>query len=313
MFVKLYKSEKEKLWDQFVRNCRNSHFFFFRNYLEYHNDRFEDFSLMVYDENETIVCLLPANKVNDQIISHGGLTFGGLLVDDKTTTNKTLLAMEAILAFLKENQIVEFIYKPIPFIYSKKTAQEDLNALFRNDAELTRRDVCSTIDYSSPIKYSKGRKWSVKKAKQDETIEITTNDDFAEFWDLLNEVLGSRHGVQAVHSLEEINLLYSRFPKNIKLIAGKVEGKIQSGALIFETDTVAHVQYMASSFEGKENYVLDKVIDFAIEHYKDKKRYFSFGISNENEGKELNRGLISQKEGFGAKSIVHEYYKINIK
>lgn len=41
-------------------------------------------------------------------------------------------------------------------------------------------------------------------------------------------------------------------------------------------------------------------------------KYFDFGISNENNGRFLNRGLIAQKEGFGARTIVHDFYELSI-
>ena len=40
-------------------------------------------------------------------------------------------------------------------------------------------------------------------------------------------------------------------------------------------------------------------------------RYFDFGISNEQGGRKLNRGLIDQKEGFGARAVVHDHYAID--
>ena len=44
--------------------------------------------------------------------------------------------------------------------------------------------------------------------------------------------------------------------------------------------------------------------------FTSQKKYIDFGISNEGNGKILNLGLISQKEGFGAKAVVHDFYEI---
>ena len=43
--------------------------------------------------------------------------------------------------------------------------------------------------------------------------------------------------------------------------------------------------------------------------YKNKK-FFDFGISNENEGKIINKGLLKWKESFGARAIVHDFYEV---
>lgn len=312
MFVEPYTAEKETIWNQFVTNCKNSHFFFYRKYLEYHNKRFKDSSLFIYDDNNKIITVLPANTSNNQLISHGGLTFGGFLMDDKMTTSKLLLVMDKVIEYCKSNNIQEFIYKPIPYIYSKKTSQEDLYTLFRNNAELFRRDVCSVIDFRYPFKYSNRRTRNLKKANLNIDIKINENAHLDRFWNLLEEVLKTRHNVSPVHSLEEIKQLQSDFPNNISLITGNFNDKLVSGVVIFETDNVAHLQYIATNIEGRDNFVLDKLIDFSINKYKEEKQYFSFGISNENNGKVLNDGLIAHKEGFGAKAVVHDYYKIKI-
>ena len=39
---------------------------------------------------------------------------------------------------------------------------------------------------------------------------------------------------------------------------------------------------------------------------------FDFGISTEQGGRYLNEGLIFQKEGFGARTVVYDTYELNI-
>jgi len=56
--------------------------------------------LIVYDDKNKIIAILPANISNNQLISHGGLTFGGLLIDDKMTTSKLLLVMDQVQVLL---------------------------------------------------------------------------------------------------------------------------------------------------------------------------------------------------------------------
>ena len=41
------------------------------------------------------------------------------------------------------------------------------------------------------------------------------------------------------------------------------------------------------------------------------KPYFSFGISNEEQGEKVNLGLLKWKESFVARSMVHDFYKID--
>ena len=82
--------------------------------------------------------------------------------------------------------------------------------------------------------------------------------------------------------------------------------------MVFENTQIVHTQYLANSIIGRDVGALDFVIDKLInEIYKDKK-YFDFGISNENDGRFLNAGLIAQKEGFGARAVVHDFYELMV-
>jgi len=256
--------------------------------------------------------LLPANIDGNILHSHQGLTFGGFLIDDKMKTETILTIFEILKIFLKENNVNKLIYKCIPYIYHVKPSEEDRYALFKNDALLIRRDVSSTINLTQKVRYSKGRKWTVNKAKK-ENIGIIHSDDYDIFWNLLSSVLESYHEAKPVHSLGEIKLLSEKFPKNIKLYLAKKEDTVVSGALIYENKNIVHTQYLANSELGRETGALDLLIDYLIkEVYKDRS-YFDFGISNKNTGQYLNTGLIAQKEGFGARAVVHDFYELEIK
>ncbi len=309
-FIK-YTRQYKRRWDDFVKNSKNSHFFFQRDYIEYHSDRFDDFSLMVFEGNK-LLALLPANRQADILHSHQGLTFGGFLVDDKMKTETMLKIFESLQSFATTHAINKIIYKCIPYIYHIKPSEEDRYALFINNAKLIRRDVTSTINLTEQIRYSKGRKWTVNKAKK-ESLEISESIDYKSFWDLLINVLDSKHNAQPVHSLKEIEQLATLFPKQIKLYLIKNGQDILSGALIYENTNIVHTQYLANSEVGRETGALDLLIDYLIKDKYKNIKYFDFGISNENAGRDLNNGLISQKEGFGARPVVHDCYEMELK
>lgn len=309
--MKIFKYEvgMKKDWDSFVNKSKNGHFFFNRDYMDYHSESFKDHSLMIYNSKDKLIALLPANKVDRVIHSHQGLTFGGFIVDDKIKTTEMLEIFITVKRFLRDAGIEKLIYKCIPYIYHDKPSEEDRYALFVNDASLVRRDVTSTIDLYEPPRYSKGRKWSINKAKK-ENILVCESSDYAAFWELLETVLQENHSAKPVHTLDEIKLLASRFPNNIRLFLAKKDSVILSGAIIYENKNIAHTQYLANSNEGRDVGALDLIVDYLLtEYYKDK-RYFDFGISCEQAGRFLNAGLIAQKEGFGARPVVHDFYEL---
>jgi len=308
MIVKIYQDNLKSVWDEFISRAKNSHFIFYRDYLEYHKDRYKDFSLMIYDENHNLVSVFPANIKDDVLYSHQGLTFGGFLIDDRMRTETMLEIFETLKSYLLKIELKKVVYKCIPYIYHIKPAEEDRYALFRNSAQLIRRDVTSTINLSQ-IRYSKGRKWSINKAKK-ENVEASETDDYKTFWDLLTTVLLDNHGVNPVHSLAEMKKLAASFPEHIRLFRAYKGQDTLAGALIYENQNIVHTQYLANSAVGREIGALDFLLDYLIKTVFKDKQYFDFGISNEDSGKYLNTGLISQKEGFGASAVAHDFYEL---
>ena len=115
--IRKYQSSDFALWNAFVDKAKNATFLFHRQFMEYHNDRFEDFSLMVF-EDEKVVAVLPANRVGEVVYSHQGLTYGGLVLFEKSKLGDVIEIMKSIMQFLKENQIKTFQVKVIPSIYT---------------------------------------------------------------------------------------------------------------------------------------------------------------------------------------------------
>ena len=59
-----YTPEHKTEWNRFVAQSKNGTFLFDRNYMDYHSDRFQDYSLMFYKEGR-LYALMPANKKGD--------------------------------------------------------------------------------------------------------------------------------------------------------------------------------------------------------------------------------------------------------
>ena len=313
--IKIYEQVDADVWNNFVNGAKNFHFFFNRGYMDYHKDRFQDFSLMIYNDKGQLISVLPANiscdGENKILVSHGGLTFGGFLTNEKMKVETMLEIFDAVKNFLHENNFSSMIYKCTPYIYWKYPSEEDKYALFINDAKLIRRDVSSTIYLPNRYKYSKDRRYRISKGKKNNVI-VRQSNCYEKFIELENDILSKYHSTNAVHSGAELKMLAERFPENIKLYTGEVDGKILAGAVVFENGDTVHTQYLANSDEGRNIGALDCVIDYLLSEVYADKKYFDFGISNENAGRYLNRGLIAQKEGFGARAVIHDFYELKI-
>lgn len=307
-----YSLEYKAIWNSFVAKSKNGTFLFHRDFMEYHQDRFDDFSLMVF-KKEKLVALLPANRVGDELHSHQGLTYGGLLLLKDIRFENVLQSFEALLKFLDEQNIKTLYIKEIPSIYHHIPSEEIRYINFILKAELLRRDTLSVIDNQNKLKFSSSRNEGIKRANK-HGLQIVNDDDFEVFWNnILKITLKNKHNANPVHSLEDILNLKKKFPKNIKQFNVYQENQIVAGATIFETQHVAHCQYISGNDDKNTLGSLDFLHDYLINEFYSDKRYFDFGTSNENNGKNINEGLQFWKEGFGARTITQDFYKIETK
>lgn len=308
--IELYTPDKKEEWNAFVATSRNATFLHLREYMDYHSDRFTDHSMMFYN-NGKLAALLPANIKENRLTSHAGLTYGGLLLDDYTTTQCVMDIFAALIEYLRTKNVETIVYRPVPHIYHRYPCEEDLYALFRNNATLTERKVSSTIKLGNALPF-KGRRKLTTAVKS--RLQIVEDDNFAAFWEILNERLQDKYGVQPVHSLEEIKLLHSRFPENILLFRVTDEGgNTLGGVVMYILGNVVHTQYTGTTDEGRRIGVLDYLYEYLIHHRFKNYEYLDFGVSVEQGGHYLNCGLIAQKEGLGGRATIYDTYAIDIK
>lgn len=308
--IQKYNPTQEKTWNEFVANSKNATFLFNRNYMDYHAERFVDNSLMFFEEGN-LVALLPANLKDGALYSHQGLTYGGLITNSKMRITLMLNIFDELLIYLRQNHVTQFIYKTIPQFYSSQPAEEDLYALFKNGAQLFRRDISSVVNLKDKIRFSELRRRMIKKA-QAQNLEVKESEDFKKFYDLLEQNLQSKHMVHAVHSAQEIEKLSKSFPQNIKLYACFKDEEMLAATWVFINKNTIHLQYITSSETGRDLGALDLVIDHLLNQKFLDLNYFDFGISTKDDGKFLNEGLIAQKEMFGGRAFCYDQYLLQL-
>lgn len=308
MDIVRYSSEYETIWNEFVSKSKNGLFMFNRNYMEYHSDRFKDHSLLFYEEGD-LVGLLPLNESENTLVSHGGLTFGGFITDQNMKQHRMLEMMDALRTYMAEHAFHKLIYKHVPHFYHTQPAEEDIYSLFRSNAKISKIEAATVVDLAHPIKMPKGRKAQVSRAKR-ENVVIEESLDYDAFIQLENDVLLEHHGARAVHTGEELALLHGRFPENIKLYVAKLDEEIIAGTVLFIYPNVVHTQYLAANDVARRIGALDYTISYVMDQYRSDKKWFDFGKSTEGDGSILNEGLISQKEGFGGRTIVYQTWEI---
>jgi hypothetical protein len=305
-----YEGSFKAAWNQFNRQALNGLFLFDRDYLEYHQDRFQDHSLLFFQGGE-LQALLPLNLAGTRAASHGGLTFGGLIIGPRMKIHAYLHLFQGMLRYLRDLGMETLVYKPVPFIFQQLPALEDQYALYWCQARLVNRSLSSCIDLQQALRYSKGRKWSLKRAQQ-AGLELRQSHDYPTFLALVQAILAQKYAVQPTHTAEELLYLARLYPDNIRLWAVYQGGEMIGGSVIFLSGQVVHLQYIATSDQGKKWHALDLIVHELIQTYRSQKRYLSFGISPGPDEAGLNTGLVQNKESYGARSLPHDTYEIDL-
>ena len=149
-----------------MSQARNATFLFYRNYMDYHADRFEDFSLMFYVDNH-LHSILPANIKGDTLYSHQGLTYGGLVMNIDVTASDVVQLFRELNDWLRAAGISRVVYKPVPWVYHQHASEEDLYPLFWIcNAKIVSRDIGTVIFMQQHLRWRKDRRRRLRRAKE---------------------------------------------------------------------------------------------------------------------------------------------------
>jgi hypothetical protein len=307
--VKRYNKEDYNHWNDFVSNAKNATFLFHRDFMEYHSDRFEDFSLIILD-GEKWVAILPANSIENTVYSHQGLTYGGLVLLEKSKISHAVLILKALLKYLNDNIIEKLFIKSMPSVYCKYPSDE-VNYLSHicNATTIMKHNI-SVIPLKNELQISKSRRECINRGKKLGLI-IKEESNLESFWnELLIPNLKQKYNTKPVHSIEEIMFLKSKFPENIKHFNVFNDDKLVCGTTVFITENVIKPQYVAGSEDNNALGSLDFLYHFLITENSKNKLYFDFGPSHNNNGLEIVTAINFWKESFGAHSVVQDFYEI---
>lgn len=309
--IRKYISADYLAWNDFINQAKNATFLFHRDFMEYHQDRFEDYSLIIENDKDW-VAILPANRLEDEVFSHQGLTYGGLVFKDDFDGKTVISIFESIVNHLEINQFRNFFIKPILSFYTDESSIEIEYSLVKKNAILYRKDMNLVIDFKSNYSISKSKLKHFRRVSS-LGLEIREDNNFQLFWDaVLIPRLNEKHNAKPVHSVEEIFYLHSKFPQNIKQFNVYFDNEIIAGITLFVFKNGVKSQYGATTSVGEKMRALDFLFITLINEFKDKVAFFDMGTVSENQGKSFNPGLLKQKEELGCTISDQNYYSLEL-
>jgi hypothetical protein len=307
--IERYHAGLLKDWDEILMDSRMSTFLHRRSYMDYHGDRFEDFSLVAYEKGRP-VALLPANRSGDRMYSHQGLTYGGLVFRKNISVTSQVCIANNLIAFSRGQGIATLHLKPVPKLFAPD--QQGLHKILETlGAELIGREVSLAIPLPLKVEnWDRGKRWGLRRGLAN-NLEVRETDSFTEFWELvLAPNLYERFHAKPVHSLAEITMLARKHPIRQFNVYG--EGELLAGMTVYEMPEVAHVQYLSATSKGKYRRALDFLIyELGTRIFADKK-YLDLGTSHEEMGKVTKTSLFKWKSEYGTVPFAHEHHLIRL-
>jgi len=278
--------------------------------MDYHQDRFQDYSLLVF-KIKKLIAVLPANRVERTLHSHQGLSYGGFVVNNTIRIEDYTEAFKQMLLYLEVQEIDFLVIKKLPFIYHKHLNGELDYLMYKLEATTIVFDSYFVIDNLEDYKPNRNRKRALLKANSN-NLELSSNG-LELFWEeILAPNLKNKFNVKPVHTLSEIKKLMDMFPEQMKFYSAKVESSVKAGVVVFITHKVLHFQYSSGDEDRTDTSALDFLFHEIIKKYNTK-AYVSFGSSSTNKTLKINKGLAYWKESFGAKTIVQEHIKLVVR
>ena len=305
------KSSFQQLYSQ----CAHITFQHSLKFLEYHEDRFEDHSVLILDNETPTGYLLAARDLlnNDVVISHPGATFSGLVVTSDIKGTRLTELLESVLTFYRFEGFQTLIYKDVPQIYYPHSKGDFTYAAFRNQAKYHMVQLSAVIDLTHENSFSSRRIRTLKK----NSTQLNISNEWSNlnrYWDVLSNNLWDKFRARPVHTLAEIELLKTSFDDSIELFTATQidQNEIIAGILVFKSSRVWKAQYISSSILGRDV----GAVDFLIQKIMSSARemnviYFDLGTSNENSGLLLNENLYNFKLEFGAEGVAYEQFRFD--
>lgn len=322
--VKKYDNSNYTEWDSFIKDSSiNGTFLHSRNFLSYHpENRFSDYSLLVYDEKGHLACVIPGCKiVNDNRVifsSHQGSTFGGPVISKKNyNLQKTTEIIETVENYLRENNFNLIDYRITPSAFSKEGSDLLEYALYYEKYQ-SFSALSLIVDYAHfndnvYSNLSQGKRTDVNNCKKAGMIcrKIEADEEIKTMYSILCKTL-EKYNAKPVHTIEELlDFKNERLRNNVAFFGIYLEDKMVAGSMMFYFDNnTAHTQYLCADPDYNKLSPMSFLYYCMLEEMKQLGfSKLSWGGTTEENGTVINMGLARSKEAYGSSYYINYTFK----
>jgi hypothetical protein len=314
-----YDHQKDGEWDAFVTsNSRNGGIFHERNFLSYHPaDRFNDRSLLFYDEEGQLLGVLPAALKSDgnksKIVSHPGSSAGGLVYERSAGLRKVLSMVDAAVLFYRSAGASAVELRLAEPIFANPGDAELSYSLWNLGFKIATREISSCVNLSSEDNWLEmGRKKNIFDVRKLQKMgAVVSLGSIENAYRIIANNLDNRYSKTPTHSLEELLELKNRYPDRIDPWLISLNGDILATVVVFKVNKHAvHTFYIAQDYTFAK---LQPMTTFFYELFGVYKNlgfeWFNFGISSRAEL--IKWGILEFKERVGGRATYRESWVLD--
>jgi hypothetical protein len=315
--IKSFNPQQKSIWNDFVARHAPESFLLTREYVSYHENIYADRSLLVYDAAGVLIAIFPCADIpncSGAIASHPGLTYGGLIHGIEAEPDLVVEILQAVCEHFQKAGCSDLVYRSRPI--HLRSGWHSLNeyALWRCGAEVVQRDLWNVVSLRDGRRCSSNHRTQVRQAlRLGLSVRKLSFDAYPAFYEALVQNLQSRYRLDPVHSLGDLRLLASRFPKQIQLWGMQdPEGIDHAYVWLFKFGARAwHTQYIVGTPAGRRSRAPRALLEHLVSAAEEEGvSSFSFGRSTEADGHKLNAGLFGFKSEIGRGSVVQDIYRL---
>jgi hypothetical protein len=297
-----YAAAMRSDWDRIVERARNGHFIFQRGYMEYHADRFPDCSYLLLRRRKP-VALLPAHRLNGDLISHKGLSFGGWILAPECLYGDLEAGFQMLAEDMAKRGLARLVYSPSPSPYHRGPCGDDLFILQKNGARCHSPRLGAFLRHADGLPQTWGLRRRLRRGEENLSCAFEETENLDRFWDQQDRFHKKTFGASPVHSAEEMRLLKSRFPSCIRLIIGRRGSDWLAGRVLFLSRQVLRFQYVFWDTDFPQAVLTDRMTKWILQQPDYVRSWVDFGTSNDPQSGELTKSLHLHKEVLGARGL----------
>jgi len=300
-----FQPQDASLWEDVVETSSQGALQHRRRFLDYHGDRFSDRSLLVHRDGD-VGAIFPAAEspiAPDEIVSHPGAAYGGLVLTPGIRASEVPGVVDAIIGHYRKARVRSLLVRP-PWHWTQARPDEVFtHELLRRGATAAAWQLVSVVDLREPLALGSRRRRMLKRGTSRLSLSWDL-ENLPQFWEILEERLLMSHSVRPTHSLDEMTDLAARFPANIYLVTAWEGDEIVGGALAITESRYQHLQYIAATDAGRDAGATDVVVVAAAERARSVGiKSLSLGSSVDPKDHSVNVGLLDFKSEFGASTF----------